>query len=165
MITIMATRIGKGRRPHLYINEHMAVKGMSNAGIANKLDIHRSTVGKWLAKGDNINLAELAQLAHALDLEDWRDFLRPPGQKSVDFLIEGASNEYREAVFDFVRKTGRARPRPKSYQRPLLAECGPICNRRQPSRCIPDSIDRTCQPGKTRGLELPWRTTPQEQAR
>lgn len=107
MISTMATRIGRGRKPHLYITEHMAIKGLSKAGIANKLDIHRATVGKWLAKGDYISIAELAQLAHALDLEDWRDFLRPPGQKSVDFLIEGASEQYREAVVDFIRKTGR----------------------------------------------------------
>lgn len=85
----------------------MAAKDMSNAGIADRLDIHRSTVGKWLAKGDAISIDELRKLAFALDLADWRVFLRPPGQESVDLLIEDAPANTREAIVDFAKKVGR----------------------------------------------------------
>ncbi len=108
MITVMATtRIGGGRKPHVYIDEHMAKKDMSKSRIASRLDVHRSTVGKWLDKGDGISIDELRKLAFALDLEDWRDLLRPPGQESVDFLIEDAPAKTREAIVDFAKKMGR----------------------------------------------------------
>lgn len=101
------TRIGAGRRPHLYIAEHMAAKDRSNSYIAKRLEINRSTVGKWLDKGDAISIEELHKLAFALDLEDWREFLRPPGQESVDVLIEDVPPTTREAIVDFAKKMGR----------------------------------------------------------
>lgn len=113
MITIMATakitKIGGGRKPHLYIAEHMATKGMNKSQIANKLDINRSTVGKWLDKGDHIEIDQLRQLAHALDLEDWREFLRPPGQESVDAIIDEAPVNVREAIIEFAKRFKTAR--------------------------------------------------------
>ena len=105
----MATRIGGGRKPHLYITEHMEAKKVSNADIARRLDIHRSTVGKWIEKGTQISVHELEQLAYAMDFDSWRRFLRPPGRESVDELIDDAPEYDRETVLHLARrlKAGR----------------------------------------------------------
>lgn len=107
MITIMATRIGAGRKPHLYIDEHMAAKGMGDADVADRLDRDRTTIWKWRKKGQKISINELAELAHALDMEDWREFLRPPGEESVDVIVDKAPANVRSAIVDFAKKVGR----------------------------------------------------------
>ena len=105
------TRIGAGRKQHLYIEEHMAAKTppATPASIASRLEIHRATVGKWLKKGQRISLDELERLALALDLESWKVFLRPPGRESVDDLIDDAPDFERETVLQLAKrlKTGR----------------------------------------------------------
>lgn len=79
------------------------MKDATNASIADRLDIHRSTVGKWFAKGDQISIEELNKVAYALDLPDWTAFLRPPGYESVDDEIQGAPALHKP-VLEFVKR-------------------------------------------------------------
>lgn len=104
----MATeRAFQGNKPKLYIDEHLTAKDVADATAAKALKVNRSTVGKWRKKGTQIRVSELAQLAKAIGLDDWRDFLHPPGQASIDALVEGAPAHIRDAIVDLARKTGR----------------------------------------------------------
>lgn len=105
MITVMATeRAFQGNRPPLYVDEHMTDKDVADATAAKKMKVNRSTIGKWRKKGTQIRVDELIRLAKAIGLDDWRDFLHPPGQQSLDAIVDGTPPNVRAAIVDFAKR-------------------------------------------------------------
>lgn len=106
----MATRIRKGARPHLYIGEHMARRGVTDERLANRLGRARETIWRWRVGKRRVTEKTLAELAHGLDPEmKPEDFFRPPepeGPKapSLDDLVENAPEEVRAMAFDVVKR-------------------------------------------------------------
>lgn len=108
-----AVKIGQMRNLHVYLWEHMQAKDppMGDAEVANRLDLNRSTIWKWRQKADSLKPKQLAQLASALDLEDWRELYHLPKPKdagpspeSVDAIIANAPEHLREAIVEFAKK-------------------------------------------------------------
>lgn len=84
MATSPLARIRKGSRAHLYIEEHMAAKGLSDVVVAGRCEVTRQTVWKWAKEQHRLNPEKIALLAWALDLEHPRDLYSPPGRSILD---------------------------------------------------------------------------------
>ena len=107
----MVTKIRKGNRTHLYIEEWMAARELSDETLANRLDTSRTTVWRWRTQQHRLNPEKIAQLAAALNLEP-QDLWRPPARAerpSVDALLRDASDEIVQKAVELVailRRTG-----------------------------------------------------------
>jgi transcriptional regulator with XRE-family HTH domain len=99
----MVTRIGSGRRAHLYIEEWIKFRGLSDETVGNRLGRARETIWRWRTEQHRLNPEKLAELASALDIEP-QDFYRPPSRPSIDALVEDAPDDLRNTALDIVRR-------------------------------------------------------------
>lgn len=82
----------RGTRRHLYIAEHMEIRGLDDAKLAGRLDVARETVTRWRNNQRQLNPAKVKALADALDIEP-EDLWHPPGRPSVDARLKDAPDE------------------------------------------------------------------------
>lgn len=104
----MATRIRRGSRAHLYIEEWMADRGLNDENLAGRLNVARQTVWKWRREQHRLDPSKIAQIAHALDIEP-EDLWRTPNRPSVDALLADATDEMIQKAIEMVgilRRTG-----------------------------------------------------------
>ena len=105
----MVTRIRKGATPHLYISEHMADKGLSDAKLGARMAVSATTVWRWKNEQWRLRPAKIAALAYHIGLDRWEDLTLPPGRESIDATLKDAPENVYEAVRDMARKlAGRA---------------------------------------------------------
>lgn len=105
----MATRptyIGGPRKDPHYVQQHMEAKKVHPAMLAKAVGVNRSTIKKWLEKGEQIRIDDLERIAYALDVDDWRDLLNPPGKETV--VIDKTEPHVREAIVQLVKTLKRA---------------------------------------------------------
>ena len=81
MLTGMVTEIRKGSRPHLYIEEHMRARDMSDTKLAGRLEVARETVYRWRTEQHRLNPEKIAAIADALGI-DPEDLWSPPTKRS-----------------------------------------------------------------------------------
>lgn len=98
----MATsRIGQRRRAHLYIQEWIEFRGLSDEKVANRLGKARETVWRWRTEQHRLNPEKIAELASALDLEP-AELYRPPDKPSLDALAAGLDDDLRNRAIGFI---------------------------------------------------------------
>jgi transcriptional regulator with XRE-family HTH domain len=99
-----------GRRPqHLYIQEWMEAKGVSDERLAGRLGVARETVTRYRSQQHRLNPDKQAAIAAALGIEP-HDLWRPPlGRPSLDAMLKGASDDAIAKLAEFAAimlKTG-----------------------------------------------------------
>lgn len=99
----MVTKIGQRRRAHLYITEWMAERGLSDDQLAGRLETDRTTIWRWRTQQHRLNPDKIAAIAFALDVEP-AELFQPPGRRSIDALISGASDDLQATAFDVVKR-------------------------------------------------------------
>lgn len=97
------TRIGKGRRAHLYIKEWMEDRGLSDERAASRIGVARETVFRWRTEQHRLNPEKIAQLAAALDIEP-RELYSPPGRRSLDAMLADAPDDLHATAADIVAR-------------------------------------------------------------
>ena len=95
--------IRKSARRHLYIEEWMADRGLSDEKLANRLEVARETVTRWRGQQHRLNPDKIAAIAKALDCEP-EDLWRPPSRPSLDAIVKGAEPDFHEYIVDMVKK-------------------------------------------------------------
>lgn len=105
----MVTRIGKKRRLHLYIQEWMENRGLSDEQLGLRMGVARATVWRWRSEQHRLNPEKIEALARALDLEPqdlWRPPSEPilPGRPSLDEMIKDAPEDLQNTATDIVRR-------------------------------------------------------------
>ena len=100
--TAMVTRIRKGARAHLYIEEWMAFRGLSDERLAGRLGVARETVTRYRGQQHRLNPDKIAAIAAALDCEP-EDLWRPPSRPSLDAMVKNADDKTRDTAVDMVR--------------------------------------------------------------
>jgi plasmid maintenance system antidote protein VapI len=99
----MVTTIRKGTRPHLYIEEWMQYKGVSDTVLANRLGRARETIYRWRKDQRKLTPEKQADLAEALGIEPG-DFWQPPGRPDLNALARDLDDEQHETVQIMVRR-------------------------------------------------------------
>lgn len=99
----MATRIGQRRRAHLYIDEWMEKRGLSDEKLADRVGVARETVWRWRNQQHRLNPDKIAVLAEALDIEP-QELWRPPSRPSLDAIMKDASDDLHETAADIVAR-------------------------------------------------------------
>lgn len=102
----MATRIGRRQRAHLYIEEWLADRGLSDEKVANRIGVARETVWKWRTQQHRLNPEKIAVLAQALDIEP-EDLYRPPSRPSIDAVTKGLPDDIHGDVLEFARRLAK----------------------------------------------------------
>jgi transcriptional regulator with XRE-family HTH domain len=101
--TVMVTRIRRGGRQHLYIEEWMAERGLSDERLAGRLGVARETVTRWRGQQHRLNPDKIAALASALDMEP-QELWHPPGRPSLDALVKHSPDDLVIDAADIVRR-------------------------------------------------------------
>jgi transcriptional regulator with XRE-family HTH domain len=101
--TGMVTRIRRGARQHLYIEEWMADRGLSDDKMAGRLDVARETVTRWRNQQHRLNPDKIAAIAKALDIEP-EELWRPPSRPSLDALVKDSPDDLLADAADIVRR-------------------------------------------------------------
>lgn len=99
----MATRIHKTARPHLYLMEWIAFRGLNPAQLAGRMERNRTTVWRWVEEQHRLTPDKIAALAAALDLEP-EELWRPPPHRSIDSMLKGQSDEVQNLAADLVAR-------------------------------------------------------------
>lgn len=103
----MVTRIRKGARTHLYIEEWMEAhkpKPISFDDLGGRLGVSRTTVWRWAKEQWRLDPGKMAALAEALGLNSPQDLFRRPERPSIDAILEDAPQETYDALVDFARR-------------------------------------------------------------
>jgi transcriptional regulator with XRE-family HTH domain len=103
MIAAMVTRIRKGVRPYLYVDEWMAFRDLSDEKIANRLGRDRVTIWRWRKEKRRLTPEKQAELAHALDIEP-EQLWRPPTDVSLDAMVKDVPAELKQTALDIVSR-------------------------------------------------------------
>lgn len=101
--TAMVTQIRKGARRHLYIEEWMAYRGLSDERLANRLGVARETVTRWRGQQHRLNPDKIAAIASALDC-DPTELWRPPDRPSLDAIMKDAPKDVQDMAADIVQR-------------------------------------------------------------
>lgn len=99
----MVTRIGGGRRPHLYIKEWMEHRNLSDRQLADRMEVARETIWRWHNEQHRLRPEKIAAIAAALDLQP-EDLYRPPERPSLDAMIKDAPKDVQDMVIDIVSR-------------------------------------------------------------
>lgn len=92
------------QRPmRLFIFEWMATKGFSDQTLGEKMSVPRQTVYRWRTQQHRLDPDKQARIADALDLEP-EQLWRPPGRRSVDAILKGATEDQIADAVDFVER-------------------------------------------------------------
>lgn len=100
-VSLMATK-GPIRR-HLYIDEWMAERRLSDEMVAAKLGVSRETVWRWSVEQHRLNPEKMLRLAQVLDI-DPPQLYYPPARPSIDAILSGMDQETYDAAFDIVAR-------------------------------------------------------------
>jgi transcriptional regulator with XRE-family HTH domain len=104
----MVTQIRKGTKPHLYIEEHMAVKDLSFETLGDRLGVSRTTVWRWAKEQWRLDPGKIAALAEAMDLETWQELgRRPQKNPSIDNILANVDQEDYDAVYDLAKRLAK----------------------------------------------------------
>lgn len=104
----MVTQIRKGTKPHLYIEEHMEVKGLSFEDIGGRMGVSRTTVWRWAREQWRLDPGKIAALAEAMDLETWQELgRRPQKNPSIDAILADVEEDDYNAVYDLAKRLAR----------------------------------------------------------
>ena len=107
----MIARIGRRQKAHLYIEEWMQARGLSDQKMAERVGVERPTITRWRREQHRLNPEKIAALAIALDIEP-EQLWRPPKATSIDALLKNEPAEVVERAADvlraLVRKPGAA---------------------------------------------------------
>lgn len=104
----MVTRIRKGARPHLYIQEHQDAKGLGDEKLGNRLGVSRQTIFRWKKEQWRLDPDKMAALAEALDLDGPPDLYRPPERPSIDAIMDDAPQSLYDAMVAHARSLRKA---------------------------------------------------------
>lgn len=96
-------QIRKGARPHLYVDEWFAERGVNDEKVGNRLGRDRATIFRWRKEQHRLNPDKIAALAKALDLEP-EELWRPPARRSLDALVKDSSDDVVSMAFDIVKR-------------------------------------------------------------
>lgn len=99
----MATRIRRHARPHLYLEEWIAFRGLNPATLAGRMDMDRTTVWRWVKEQHRLNPEKMAHLAAALDVET-EELFRPPPRRSIDSMLKGQSDDIQDMAADIISR-------------------------------------------------------------
>jgi hypothetical protein len=107
---MVTDRIRKGARPHLYIEEWMAFRGLNDERMAGRIGVDRVTVTRWRdpEKQHRLNPPKIASIADALDIQP-HQLWQPPTRPSLDAMLQDASDEDVQraaSVIELTFKTG-----------------------------------------------------------
>ena len=109
-VTAMVTRIGRRQKAHLYIQEWMEVRGLSDETLGDRIGVARQTIYRWRTEQHRLDPPKLASLSAAMDLEP-EDLFRPPSRPSLDAKIKGLSDEEAKEAAEmldiFVRRAAK----------------------------------------------------------
>lgn len=105
-IANMATRIGQGRRAHLYIDEWFEERGLNDTKVGERLGLHRSTIFKWRGNPSRLDPEKMAALAEALDIEITQLY-RPPAEISLDEIAKDFTSDMKQTAADIVMRLGK----------------------------------------------------------
>ena len=105
-VSAMATRIGKGRRQHLYIREWMEFRSLSDETLANRMNVARQTVYRWRKEQWRLDPDKITAIAEALDT-DPRSLWGPPTRPSIDAITKGLPDEIHGDVVEFAQRLRR----------------------------------------------------------
>lgn len=100
----MVTRIRKGARTHLYIEEHMEAKNLSFDDLGGRLGVSRTTVWRWAKEQWRLDPPKMDALADAIGLSSAQDLYRRPERPSIDGLLDDAPQATYDAIIDLARK-------------------------------------------------------------
>lgn len=106
----MVTKIGSGRRQHLYIEEWMRERGLNYESLGRRMDKGRTTVWRWAQEQHRLRPEKQAAIAHALGLEGPDDLWRPPSPKtrpSLDNMVRDVPDDLHETIVDVVSRLAR----------------------------------------------------------
>lgn len=95
--------IRKSARKHLYIEEWMAHRGLSDEQVAGRLEVARETVTRYRSQQHRLNPDKIAAIANALDCEP-EELWRPPGHPSLDAMVKDAPDDLRATAADIVKR-------------------------------------------------------------
>lgn len=101
-IAAMATtRIRQSARRHLYIDEWLEHRGLSDETMGGRLGVARETVWRWRTQQHRLNPEKIAALASALDIDPIQ-LWSPPTRTSVDAMLTDASDDLRQKAAEMV---------------------------------------------------------------
>ena|ERR1051326_19997 len=95
-------QIRKSAREHLYIEEWMAYRGLSDEKVANRIGVARETVTRWRSQQHRLNPQKIAAIASALDCEP-EELWNPPGRPSLDAIMKNTDDKTRDTAANMVR--------------------------------------------------------------
>jgi transcriptional regulator with XRE-family HTH domain len=98
----MVPRIGRKQRSHLYIEQWMEARGLSDQKMADRIGVERPTVTRWRRQQHRLNPEKIAAIAAALDIEP-AELWRPPSRPSVDALLRDADDDMLQRAAEVVR--------------------------------------------------------------
>jgi len=99
----MVTRIGSGRRQHLYITQHREAHGLSVEELGARLEVSRTTMWRWEKEQWRLNPEKIAAIAYALGIEP-EQLWRLPERPSIDAMLDEAPQHVHEAVADLAKR-------------------------------------------------------------
>ena len=102
----MVTTIRKSARPHLYIEEWMRHKGVSDTQLANRLGRARETIFRWRKDQRKLTPEKQIELAMAIGIEP-EDFWRPPGRPDLNALARDLDDDQHETVQFMMQRLAR----------------------------------------------------------
>lgn len=93
--------------PYLYIKEHRKAQGLSLEQLATRLNVERNTIWRWEKEQHRLNLEKMGDIAYALGFDHWTELARPPGDRSIDAMLAGQSDDTKDIVVDIVGRLTR----------------------------------------------------------
>lgn len=103
MANMATTRIRKGARPHLYLDEWFADRGVNDEQVAGRVGVARQTIWKWRTQQHRLDPIKIALLASALDCHPTQ-LWGPPNRPSLDALVVDAPDDLRLMAHDVVSR-------------------------------------------------------------
>ena len=77
---------------HLFIEEWMEERGLTDEILGETMGKSRTTVWRWRTEQNRLNPKKIFALAKAIGCEP-EDFWRPPGRPSLDALVKDATDQ------------------------------------------------------------------------
>lgn len=106
-ITAMVTGIRRGAKPHLYIEEHMEDRGLSDEQLAGRLGVARQTVFRWRKEQHRLDPGKIAAIAEAIGLSAPTDLYRTPERPSIDAIADQLDQVLYDALLEHARNLVR----------------------------------------------------------
>lgn len=103
----MVTRIRKGVKPRLYIEQHIEARNLSFEIVGDRLGVSRTTVWRWAKEQWRLDTDKIAALAEAIGLDSWQDLGRPPERPSIDGILADAPKATYDAVIELAKNLTR----------------------------------------------------------